>query len=32
MVETLHRLYPCIVDRQWLNTTRVAAKLDAANG
>lgn len=32
MVEALHRLYPCIVDRQWLNTTRVAAKLATANG
>ncbi len=31
-VEALHRLYPRVIDRQLLNTTRVAAKIEMANG
>jgi hypothetical protein len=32
LVDGLHRLYPRIIDSQWLNTIRVAAKIETANG
>jgi hypothetical protein len=32
MVAALHRLYPQVIDQQWLNTIRVAARLETANG